>query len=293
MHPSPALSSRSSPRRFGGASRRHAIAWLLALGSGLATSSAPAQSTPPTVAASGSLAEALRIIQGKRMVDLTHAFSPSTPVWSGFGPATLAAATDPQTGQPFTIEKHGFRTTFYAMVGQYGTHVDPPAHFRADGLTMDQIPLKDMILPLVVFDITPLLPADPNHALSVADIQAWEARHGRVPAGAFAALRTDMHKDVDTNPARFKRHPFPAWSLDALKFLFEQRGITAIGHESLDTDATPGFDSENWVLKNNHYQIEVLAHLDQVPPAGAVVVVTWPKVRNGLGFPARVFAILP
>ena len=43
------------------------------------------------------------------------------------------------------------------MVGQYGTHVDPPAHFRADGLTMDQIPLKQMILPLVVFDITPLL----------------------------------------------------------------------------------------------------------------------------------------
>jgi kynurenine formamidase len=43
------------------------------------------------------------------------------------------------------------------MVGQYGTHVDPPAHFAEDGITMDRIPLKQMILPLVVFDATPLL----------------------------------------------------------------------------------------------------------------------------------------
>ena len=253
---------------------------------------ARAQTAAPA-ALPGSLADALRIIQGRKMVDLTHAFGPSTPVWSGFGPATMAAATDPKTLQPYTIEKHGFRSTYFGLVGQYGTHVDPPAHFRADGLTLDQIPLRDMILPLVVFDITPLLPASPNHALGVDDIRAWEARHGRVPAGAFAALPTDMHKDVESNPARFKRHPFPAWSLEAVKFLFEQRGIVAIGHESLDTDATPGFDAETWVLKNNHYQIEVMAHLDQVPPTGAVIVVTWPKVRHGLGFPARAFAILP
>jgi hypothetical protein len=40
-----------------------------------------------------------------------------------------------------------------------------------------------------------------------------------VPAGPFAALRTDMYKDWDANPERFKRHPFPAWSLDAIRFL--------------------------------------------------------------------------
>ena len=26
---------------------------------------------------------------------------------------------------------------------------------------------------------------------------------------------------------------------------------------------------------------------------GALIVVTWPKVKQGLGFPARAFAILP
>ena len=240
-----------------------------------------------------SLAEAYRIIAAKQFVDLTHSFGPLTPVWKGFGPATFSAAADPATGRPYTIEKDGFRVFFYSMVGQYGTHVDPPAHFDPGGKTIDQIPLKQMILRLVVFDLTPMLKTDPNHALSVEDLKAWESRHGRVPAGSFAALRTDMYKDWDANPQRFKRAPFPAWSLEAIKFLYEQRGIVANGHESMDTDATDDLKSEAWVLRHGHWQIEVMANLDKVPPTGALIVVTWPKAEHGLGFPARAFAILP
>ncbi len=239
------------------------------------------------------LADAYKLIAGKELVDLTNTFGVGAPVWSGFGQATMSAASDPTTHEPYTIEKHGFRATFYSMVGQYGTHVDPPAHFDPNGITMDKIPLKDMILPLVVFDVTPLLGKDPNLALTVDDVQEWEKEHGKVPKGSVAALRTDMYKDWDTDPERFKRFPFPAWSLDAIKFLIEQRGVTAIGHEALDTDATESMESEIWLLQNDHYQIEVMANLDKVPATGAVIVVTWPKVENGLGFPAQAFAILP
>jgi kynurenine formamidase len=243
--------------------------------------------------AADSLEDAYRILHSHKFVDLTHSFAPDTPVWSGFGQASFAAAADPRSGTPYTIAKDGFRATYFSMVGQYGTHIDPPAHFSADGATLDRLPLEDMILRLVVFDLTPQLAADPNHALGVADILAWEKRHGRVPKGAFAALRTDMSKDWEGDPQRFKRSPFPAWSLAAVRFLFEQRGITAIGHESLDTDTTPGMDSETWLLRQGHFQIEAMANLDQVPATGALVVVSWPKVRDGLGFNARVFAVLP
>jgi kynurenine formamidase len=179
------------------------------------------------------------------------------------------------------------------MVGQYGTHVDPPAHFAENGITMDQIPLKRMILRLVVLDDTPYLAKDPNHAFSVDDLRRWERKHGRVPAGAFAALRTDMYKDWDTNAERFKRSPFPAWDFKTIKYLYEQRGVAATGHESMDTDTTDKMDSETYILTHGHFQIEVMANLDKVPATGALLVVTWPKVQNGLGFPARAFAILP
>jgi kynurenine formamidase len=181
----------------------------------------------------------------------------------------------------------------YTLVGQYGTHVDAPAHFDEQGIAVDAIPIEEMILPIVVFDATPLLAGDPNHAWTVADVASWEKIHGRVQAGSFAALRTDMSKDWEANPERFKRYPFPGWSLEAVRFLFEQRGITAIGHESMDTDVTPSMDSETWILQHGHFQIEVMANLDSLPATGALLVVTWPKPRGGFGFPARAIAILP
>jgi len=244
-------------------------------------------------AADTDLARAYRTIASKSFVDLTHSFDARSPVWSGFGQAKMTPAADPNTKRPYTIKEDGFRTTFYELVGQYGTHVDPPAHFDEKGITMDAIPLKQMILPLVVLDATPYLQEDPNHAFSLADLRAWEKRHGRIPRGSFVALRTDMYKDWETDPERFKRAPFPAWSFETIKFLCEQRGVVATGHESLDTDTTDKMESETYILQHGHYQIEVMANLDKVPPKGALVVVTWPKVRNGLGFPARAFAILP
>jgi kynurenine formamidase len=138
-----------------------------------------------------------------------------------------------------------------------------------------------------------MLTSDPNHALSIDDIRAWERIHGPVPPGSFAALRTDMSRDWTSNPERFKRYPFPAWSLAALQFLYERRGLVANGHESMDTDTTPGLDAESWLLRHGHWQIEVMANLDKVPATGALIVVSWPKPEHGLGFPARAFAILP
>lgn len=36
-----------------------------------------------------------------------------------------------------------------------------------------------------------------------------------------------------------------------------------------------------------------MANLDKVPATGALIIVTWPSVEHGLGFPARAFAIVP
>ena len=92
---------------------------------------------------------------------------------------------------------------------------------------------------------------------------------------------------------------YPGWSLPALKYLYEERKITASGHETTDTD--PGtatskddYSMETYILSINHYQIELLTNLDQVPEAGAIaIIITFPKPKGGSGFPARVFAILP
>jgi kynurenine formamidase len=243
--------------------------------------------------ADSDLGRTYKTIAASKFVDLSHSFGPDTPVWSGFGQARFSPTVDPRTHEAYTIAKDGFHATSYDLVGQYGTHIDPPAHFAEGGLTLDQIPLEQMILPLVVLDETPQLSRDPNHAFSVDDLTAWEHEHGRVPPKSFVVLRTDMYKDWDANPERFKRTPFPGWTLETIKVLYEQRDVTATGHEALNADTTARMDSETYILQHGHYQIEAMANLDQVPATGALIVVAWPKVRGGLGFPARAFAIVP
>jgi kynurenine formamidase len=132
-----------------------------------------------------------------------------------------------------------------------------------------------MILPLVVLDDTPYLAKDPNHAFSVNDLKAWERQHGPVPKGAFAALRTDMYKDWDADPKRFDRSPFPAWAFETIKFLYEERGVTATGHERMDTDTTDKMDSETYILQHDHYQIEVMAACASIGMPSATRPKSW------------------
>ena len=242
-----------------------------------------------------SLQQLYEVLQSSRFVDLTHPFQPGIPHWKGF--------KDEQRVTLYTIEKDGFFAQEYRHVGQWGTHVDPPAHFHAGLRTVDQIDLKESILPLVVLDVHRQVSANADYVVTLEDVRAWEKRHGAIPKGAFVALRTDWSKRwpddkaMQNADAQGVSH-YPGWSKPVLQYLYETRKITASGHETTDTD--PGlattkddYSLESYVLGTNHYQIELLANLDQVPEAGALVVVTWPKPKDGSGFPARVFAIAP
>jgi kynurenine formamidase len=86
---------------------------------------------------------------------------------------------------------------------------------------------------------------DDNYHLQVADIENWEAEHGRIPEGSVVFVRSDWSKRWP-DPALAKMKRFPGVSLAALKFLHEQRKILFHGHEPLDTDSTPTLEGEEW-----------------------------------------------
>ena len=235
-----------------------------------------------------------------KYIDLTHAFEPVQPVWPGFGPAKFKPARAGRTiegyvrtGDAFTYEKHGFVATAYDLTtDQYGTQLDPPAHWNPRGATISDLPATYAIRPLVVISIADKVAVDPNYALQVADVAAWEAKHGRIPEGAVVMVRSDWYKRwADT--ARFARKPFPGVSLDALKVLHLERKILFHGHEPLDTDTTPTLEGEAWLLHNNFAQAEGVANLDQVPETGALVVIGFAKPLGGTGGYARYVAVAP
>lgn len=275
------------------------LAFLLGLnlvttgGSSLASQAAPAEGL--------SLQDAWQVIRTRQFVDLTHTFAPGIPRWPGFPDEKRETiyGYEPGVGSLGV----GFYAQVFTHPGQWGTHVDPPAHFVKGLRTLDQIDVKEMILPLVVLDVHAQVGANPDYQVTLEDVRNWEGRHGPIPAGAFVALRTDWSQRWPDASAMANQDGsgvshFPGWSLEVLKYLYEERGIIASGHETTDTD--PGlatsrgdYSLETYVLRQNRYQVELLANLDRVPEQGSLVVVAFPKPEKGSGFPARVFAILP
>lgn len=66
----------------------------------------------------------------------------------------------------------------------------------------------------MVISIVEQLKTNPNYALQVADIEAWEKKHGRIPEGSVVFVRSDRSKAwPDPKLATLKE--FPGVGLDA------------------------------------------------------------------------------
>jgi kynurenine formamidase len=241
------------------------------------------------------------MLRSKEFVDLTHAFHPGIPQWPGFDDEVRVTTYYYDEG--IGTKGSGFLAHKYEIPGQWGTHVDPPAHFARGKRFLDEISVKEMLLPLVVIDVSGKVTSNPDYQISMQDVQAWEAKHGQIPKNAFVAMRTDWSRRWPNAEAMRNQDDkgvahYPGWNKEVLTYLYEERDITASGHETTDTD--PGISTskgdyslEAYILSRDKFQIELLANLDKVPEYGALVVVAFPKPKKGSGFPARVFAILP
>jgi kynurenine formamidase len=145
-----------------------------------------------------------------------------------------------------------------------------------------------------VISVVDKVQADPNYHLTTADVGEWEARNGVIPEGSVVMVRSDWYKRWP-DAARFQPADgkFPGVSLDALKFLHLERKILLHGHEPIDTDSTPTLIGEDWLLNNGYMQAEGVANLDQVPAAGALVAIGFPRLKGGTGGFASFTAICP
>jgi kynurenine formamidase len=233
-----------------------------------------------------------------RYIDLTHDITPGMPVWKGFGPAQFSATVDPTTGKAYTYAQDGFEATAYRIsTDQFGTQLDPPAHWAPEYPGIDELPPTYAVRPLVVISIVPQVAKDPKYALQVSDIRAFERQNGRIPRGSVVMVRSDWSKKWTDDPVKAKELAadpvFPGVSLAALKFLHLQRHILFHGHEPLDTDTTPTLEGESWLMHNGYTQAEGVANLGGVPATGCLIAIGYPKFKGGLGGYARYVAICP
>lgn len=266
---------------------------MAALTFGVATAPAVAQDEP------SDLWQAYTEVLSKaKYIDLTHTLTPFQPVWKGFGPSSFSPTVNPLTGKPYTFASDGFEATSYTLsTDQFGTQLDPPAHWAPEYPAIDELPATYAVRPLVVISIVSQVKKKGDYHLQVSDIQAWEKAHGRIPEGSVVMVRSDWSKKWTTDPVKAKALAadpvFPGVSLKAIQFLHQKRHILFHGHEPLDTDTTPTLEGEAWLMHHGYTQAEGVNNLSKVPETGCLVNIGFPKFGGGVGGYARYIAICP
>jgi kynurenine formamidase len=223
-----------------------------------------------------------------RTRDLTHLFRAGFPMYTGNPPARETI---------FSIPDNGFYAQQWTFSEHSGTHMDAPGHFVEGGRLAPEIDPRELMVPIVVIDISARAASEPDAAVMVDDLVGFERRHGRIPRGALVCEYSGWESRVG-NPDAYRNadaggtYHFPGFGIDAVEWLLANRSITGIGVDtlSLDVGASTTFDVHVTLLGADKYGIENLANLSLIPPRGAeafVGVIPW---EEGSGGPCRVVA---
>lgn len=225
-----------------------------------------------------------------KVADMTHELSEDFPTY--FGQPGFSSE------QKFKFEENGFNLLTMNVNEHTGTHMDAPLHFSADGQSVTEIPVENLVVPLAVIDIRQKAAENADAQVTPDDLKAWIAKHGPLPEKCCVAMNSGWDKHATSGKFRNadeqgKMH-FPGFHVEATKMLIEESTAVGMASDTLSLDYGPSADFAThyaW-LPTNRWGIENIANLDAVPAVGGTLVVGSPKHRGGTGGPSRIFTLM-
>lgn len=230
-----------------------------------------------------------------RPVNLAHENNPKRT--SGFpGDPKFTLTTS------FTVANDGFYMQYVKEGEHTGTHWAAPCHFREGAACADDLRPRDLYLPAVVLDVRAKAAKNPDYEVSIADLKAFEARHGRIPRGAAVIAWTGWGRKWGT-PAYFNfdsegtMHQ-PWFSLASARWLIRTHRLGRRGALGTDTfGPDPGIDVNyrvsSLLLRRHRIDFENLTRLGHLPPIGAYILVGGPINDKGSGSTATIWGLIP
>lgn len=232
------------------------------------------------------------------IVDLTHPFDASTVYWptasSGF------ELTELHRGP--TERGYFYAANSLCAPEHGGTHLDAPIHFAEGGSETHEIPLRKLIAPAVIIDISEAASKDADALLEPKDIERFEAEYGAIEPRSIVLVRSGWSRRWpdrasylgDDTPGDASNLHFPGVSKAAAQMLVELE-IAALGVDTASLDHGPSreFWAHRVLGEADIPGFENLANLDQLPVRGSWVITLPMKIRNGSGGPLRAVALLP
>ncbi len=244
-----------------------------------------------TLAAAGAIDES-------KVIDLTYSFDEHTIYWPTVKPFQLEVVSAEKTEAGYWYASNNICLSEHG-----GTHMDAPIHFAEGKRAADEVPVQQLIGPAVVVDVSTQAQKDADYRLTVADLEAWEKKNGRIPKGAFVLMLSgwgsrwpDKKQYLGTDqPGDVANLHFPGFSKEAAEFLVSKREIDAIGVDtpSMDYGQSKDFIVHQIITGANKPGLENIANLGKLPAKGATIIALPMKIAKGSGGPARIIAILP
>jgi kynurenine formamidase len=219
--------------------RRRALA-ILAATPVVAAMTTGGASAAPTPAVPPGIPAGFRDVDPRtaRRVPLTQPLAADTPIFPGDPAFEWSVFT--------TVPEDGYLLEHITSLGTHtGTHVSAPVHFVEGAKYLDQIGEGWTLMPLVVLDVKRRVDTrGGDFTVGRDDLLALERRTGRIPAGGCVLLYTGFSSRF-SSPAPGEGpyfDPAPGFTAAAAGWLFEQRGIRALGSDTFGPDATSDED---------------------------------------------------
>lgn len=239
-----------------------------------------------------------------RVVDLTQTLSPDFP--------TIVLPPELGQSRPFRLEEisrydHRGPAWYWNnfSCGEHtGTHFDAPIHWVSGkdlpNNAVDTVPVENFVAHACVIDCSDESAKDDDFLLTIGFVEAWEAKHGRIPPRSWVLMRTDWSKRDPTAYVNLRddgAHS-PGPDGDVVSWLIAERDVIGFGTEAIGTDAgqgfhlTPPYPCHYHMHGNNRYGLQCLTNLDLLPPQGAMILSAPLKIKQGSGSPLRVLAFV-
>jgi kynurenine formamidase len=219
------------------------------------------------------------------LVDLTHEVHPEIPTWD----MTCGYFVKTMRDYQHCDGEYKFRSQALDIRASAGTHIDAPSHCFAGTDDVSDISLEKLVVPCIMVDVSSR--ADQKYKVSVADIQAFEAQYGKIPAGSFVLFYTGWSKHWDTPKKYHNNLQFPSISGDVARLLLD-RDIVGLGIDTLSPDCDEkGSFVHAAILGAGKYIIENIAsNAEKLPPVGAEILVMPLRVQGAAESPIRLIA---
>ncbi|WP_224491179.1 cyclase family protein [Robertkochia flava] len=239
-------------------------------------------------------------LSDQRIIDLTHEFSRETVYWVTAREFEMDTVFAGQTENGYYYTANNICTAEHG-----GTHIDAPVHFSEGKQTVDRIPLENLLGTAIKIDVSEKAMKDPDYQVSIADLNAWEEKHGTpIPDNVIILFYTGHSRhypDPKTYLGTEERGQdaiallhFPGIAPEAANWLVHNRKVKAVGLDtpSLDYGQSKDFKTHVILLGENIPGFENLARLDQLPDTPFQVIALPMKIKGGSGGPLRIIALL-